>query len=132
MKKQLFSSAAAIMLAFTSAPLAVSAENDMQHRGLTPDGTYNYEIWNADQCGQVFFDGAETAGGTFTCKWTDVEDCMFSKGHSFDTPKNESYRQLGSISCDYALDYSANGDSGFGVHGWIEESTPPDEISRMA
>ena len=134
MKKQLFGLAAALMMAFSSAPLAAAAGDetfDLQLKGLTPDGTYNYEIWNAEHRGEVFFDGDKTDGGSFSCKWTDVHDCMFTKGHCFDLPKDVSYKRLGSISCEYEMDYSSNGYSQFGVHGWIHNSTPPGCTPRL-
>ena len=133
MKKQLFGLTSALMLAFTSAPFAAAAEiaPDLWIKGQTPDSKYDYDVWNEAQCGTVTFEGTETNSGAFSCTWTDTHNCMFYKGHDIEMPKGRTYKDLGSISCEYAIDYSSDSYSEYGVHGWIDNCNSPGSPSQQ-
>lgn len=122
MKRQLFRLISAAVLAFTSAPLAFAAEDatvSYPITGKTPDGSYDYEVTKDGDEGDIFFDGAETDGGAFSCKWDSVSDCTFSKGHDY-RDAGQSYKEFGFITCEYEMEYAPKGISQYGVHGWVE------------
>ena len=122
MKKEIFGLISAAVLACTSVPPASAAEDESAGypvKGKTPDGRYIYEVTNDYGEGEIFFDGAETDDGTFSCKWDSVRDATFSKG--LDLSKREkSYSEYGDIECDYAIEYAPKGISHYGIHGWVE------------
>lgn len=122
MKKRLFGLISAAILVLTATPFPASAEGDSAAyplTGKTPDGSYDYEVIKSGDQGTIFFDGAETDGGAFTCKWDSVYDVTFSKGHDI-REEQKSYRELGSIDCDYTIEYATDGVSQYGIHGWVE------------
>ncbi|MBQ6039774.1 MAG: glycoside hydrolase family 11 protein [Oscillospiraceae bacterium] len=133
MKKQLFGAAAAVMLAFTSAPFATTAQavSDFEISGQTPDGSYDYDVWNQAQIGTVTYEGIDANGGAFSCTWTDTHYCVFYKGHNIEMPKGRTYKDLGSISCEYAIDYFSDGFSEYGIHGTIENCNPPGSANQQ-
>ena len=94
MKKHLFGIISAAVLAFTSVPfIAVTATETQNDKltGKTPDGSYDYEVWNDGGTGEISFDGAEKDGGVFSCKWDGVRNCIFSKGHAVNQPGTDTY-----------------------------------------
>lgn len=120
MKKQLFGLMSAAALAFTSAPLTVFAEGestDFSSTGKSPDGSYDYEVWNEGNQGEITFDGDAAEGGAFSCTWNDVRSCQFSKGHAIE--EEQSYDELGNVACSYELEFASDGISQFGVTGYI-------------
>ena len=122
MKKQVFSLFSAALIVFSSVPSAFAVENnvpDLTNQGKTPDGSYDYRVWRDTDKGTISFDGDQINGGSFSCKWDDVDSCIFSKGHILD-PLKKSYKEFGEISCDYSIDYSPNGSSWYGIEGWVE------------
>ena len=99
--------------------IGTEAQSSGTCTGKTPDGSYDYEYCKNGDQGEAFFDGAEIDGGAFSCKWDNVCDCTFSKGHVIGAV-GKSYRDLGNISCDYTIEYAPRGISQFGVHGYVE------------
>ena len=127
MKKRLFGMMCAAVIAVSSVPLTAYAdeetENYLLKTGKTSDGTYDYEVYNDLNQGEISFDGAEVDGGAFSCKWDKTHNSMFSKGHNIETPETV-YTALGDITCDYALDYTADGVGRYAAHGWIKDLRP--------
>ena len=133
MDKRLLSVMSAAMLAFTAVPGSVCAADSSEsvlNIGKSPDGSYDYELWNQENIGEVSFDGAETEGGAFSAEWDGVYNCSFSKGHVLQSPECATYRHFGNIDCDYELDFTADGYSTFGIHGWIENCNPVNSRPR--
>ena len=123
MKKRLFGVICAAVFSFTSVPFAISADETEEQelrRTKSADGSYDCELYNEGNQGEVTFDGAETEGGAFSCRWDGIRNCSFGKGHNIETP-DTPYTALGSIGCDYALNLTADGISRFGIHGWMTD-----------
>ena len=123
MMKQLFSLLGTVMIAAASVPFTAAAEaepENYERKGKSPDDLYDCIVWNESSIGEVTFDGDETEGGGFNCQWDQVQNCIFSKGHNL-YEQEKTYKDYGDIECEYALDYSADGISKFGVHGWLKD-----------
>ena len=122
MKKHLIGLVGALVIGFTSVPYASAFEyeqsENLQH-GKTPDGSYDYVVWHDGDRGERSFDGDKLDGGVFNCKWSDVSSCSFAKGHVFED-EEKSYKELGGIECDYSIEYSADGNSWYGIHGVVD------------
>ena len=122
MKKKLSGLIGAAVLAVTSAAPAFAFaydETELYHKGKSADGTYDYTVWRDIDQGTVSFDGDKTNGGIFSCKWNDISSASFSKGHLLE-PEKVSYKDFDSMTCDYTITSSSDGDSYYGVHGWVE------------
>ena len=98
--------------------IGTTPTSSRRYTGLTPDGAYQYDVLNDFDTGDFTFEGAETDGGAFSCSWTDVYDCTFSKGKDL-SAENKSYKDYGTISCAYSIEYSPKGISQYGLHGWV-------------
>ena len=119
MKKQLFALIGAAVFACTSVPVSAAETTDFSDSGYSPDYSCEWTVWNAESIGEVECDGAEKDGGLFSCKWTDVHDCKFTKGMPI-IGENITYRDLGEIDCEYEMTYSADGISQYGITGWVQ------------
>ena len=80
----------------------------------TDDG-YDYELWkdNGDTEMTVM------SGGTFSCKWDNINNALFRRGQKFDCTK--TYKELGNISVKYGVDYQPDGNSYMCVYGWTRD-----------
>ena len=134
MNKRLWGLMSAAMLAFTTVPGSVCAADSSETvlvTGKSPDGSYDCEVWNDQNIGEVSFDGAETEGGAFSAEWNGIHNCFFSKGHVLQSPEYATYRHFGNIDCDYEMDFTAGGVSSYGIHGWIENCNPVNSRPRQ-
>ena len=90
---------------------ASAAQTFYNNKTGTEDG-YAYELWKDTGNTSMTI----TGGGTFSCEWSNINNCLFRKGQKFDCTK--TYSQLGEISIDYAVDFQPNGNSYMCVYGW--------------
>lgn len=77
----------------------------------TEDG-YAYELWKDTGNTSMTL----TGGGTFSCEWSNINNCLFRKGRKYDC--TQTYQELGNISIKYGVDYQPNGNSYMCVYGW--------------
>lgn len=73
---------------------------------------FGYELWHDK--GDVSMTLKE--GGTFECKWDNINNALFRTGKKFDSTK--THDQIGTISLDYSCDYQPDGSSYLCVYGW--------------
>ena len=73
---------------------------------------YAYELWKDSGNTSMTL----TGGGTFSCEWSDINNCLFRKGKKYDC--TQTYQELGNIYIDYGVDYQPNGNSYMCVYGW--------------
>lgn len=102
----------------SSEPVAPESGVDYADNGVSKDGRYSYEVWNARNVGDVSFKGNENGGG-FTFNWDQTHDTMVSMGMQL--RQNKSYEHYQGLRCDYAMEYEAKGVSFYGVHGWFTD-----------
>lgn len=76
---------------------------------------YSYELWKDNGDTEMTI----TGGGTFSCKWSNINNALFRKGQKFDCTK--TYKELGNISIKYGVDYQPDGNSYMCVYGWTKE-----------
>ena len=122
MKQQFFGLISAAVFTLATFSPAASAAEDPVIRGKSSDGSYDYEVYREDSADDITFDCAETAGGAFSCEWNAVQFVSCSKGHHPEPDDQAECQSFGRIDCDYAMEYSADGISKFGVHGWIKNT----------
>ena len=103
--------AAAVCLAFTPLPTASAATVITENKTGTEDG-YAYELWKDNGNTSMTL----TGGGTFSCEWSNINNCLFRKGKKYDC--TQTYDQLGNITIEYGVDYQPNGNSYMCVYGW--------------
>ncbi|MBQ8966323.1 glycoside hydrolase family 11 protein [Ruminococcus sp.] len=80
----------------------------------TEDG-YAYELWKDNGDTEMTI----TGGGTFSCKWENINNALFRKGQKFDC--TQTYKDLGNISIKYGVDYQPDGNSYMCVYGWTRD-----------
>lgn len=88
-----------------------AADTIYNNKTGTQDG-FDFELWK---------DTGNTSmtlnpGGTFSCQWSNINNCLFRKGKKFDW--TQTYSQIGNISIDYGCDFQPNGNSYLCVYGW--------------
>ncbi len=88
-----------------------AADTIYDNKTGTQDG-FDFELWK---------DTGNTSmtlnqGGTFSCQWSNINNCLFRKGKKFDW--TQTYSQIGNISIDYGCDFQPNGNSYLCVYGW--------------
>ena len=76
---------------------------------------YSYELWK--DYGDTTM--TLTKGGTFTCEWKNINNCLFRRGVKFDC--TQTYRDIGNIAVDYKVDYHPDGNSYLCIYGWTRE-----------
>ncbi len=76
------------------------------------DGEYTYSLWKDYGTTCMSLKG----NGTFECSWENIGNALFREGIKFDCTK--TYKQIGSISVEYDVDYQPNGNSYMCVYGW--------------
>jgi len=76
---------------------------------------FNYELWH--DTGNVFMILKE--GGTFVCRWDNINNALFRTGKKFDSTK--THDEIGKISLTYGCDYCPDGNSYLCVYGWTVE-----------
>lgn len=103
--------AAAVCLTFTPLPTASAATVITENKTGTEDG-YAYELWKDNGNTSMTL----TGGGTFSCEWSNINNCLFRKGKKYDC--TQTYDQLGNITIEYGVDYQPNGNSYMCVYGW--------------
>ena len=103
--------AAAVCLTFTPLPTASAATVITENKTGTEDG-YAYELWKDHGNTSMTL----TGGGTFSCEWSNINNCLFRKGKKYDC--TQTYDQLGNITIEYGVDYQPNGNSYMCVYGW--------------
>ena len=79
-------------------------------------GGFEYELWRQSK-GDVSM--VMTGGGTFKCKWDDVDNILFRAGKKFDSTK--THDELGAFYVDYGVDYHPSGNSYLCLYGWTIE-----------
>lgn len=117
MKRKIVGRAISILLAammclmnfsvFTADAATVLTENKTGEE----DG-YAYELWKDSGNTSMTL----TGGGTFSCEWSNINNCLFRKGKKYDC--TQTYQELGNIYIDYGVDYQPNGNSYMCVYGW--------------
>lgn len=103
--------AAAVCLTLTPLPTASAATVLTENKTGTEDG-YAYELWKDSGNTTMTL----TGGGTFSCEWSNINNCLFRKGKKYDC--TQTYDQLGNITIEYGVDYQPNGNSYMCVYGW--------------
>ncbi len=116
-QKKVISCFTALLLSLSLIPGGLVNAADQQQMG-TKDG-YDYELWN--QNGQGSAQATWGNGGSFSCSWSNIENCLFRMGKRLGSTK--SYKDYGNISIDYAVDYEPRGNSYMCVYGWTEDPT---------
>lgn len=97
-----------------------SACGDKEYTVLTnstigeEDG-FGYELWKDSGDTTMTL----TEDGTFSCEWSNINNALFRRGKKFDC--TQTYREIGNIKVDYAIDYQPDGNSYFCVYGWTRE-----------
>ena len=117
MKNRIFSvlTAAVMGISFIKANNVSAA--DQQCSG-TKDG-YDWEFWNRYGYGTVSMEPG--SNGTFSCSWSDVEECYFYSGKRLGGTKPWYIYCMMSI--DYDVDFKPDGNSYMCVYGWTENPT---------
>ncbi len=98
-------------LTFTPLPTASAATVITENKTGTEDG-YAYELWKDNGNTSMTL----TGGGTFSCEWSNINNCLFRKGKKYDC--TQTYEELGNITIEYGVDYQPNGNSYMCVYGW--------------
>jgi len=78
---------------------------------------YSWELWNREYIGEASMQAGDN--GTFSCSWSDVENCVFSSGRKLGSTK--SWQDYSWLKVRYEADYTPKGDSYMYVHGWSQE-----------
>ena len=74
---------------------------------------FEYELWR-QSTGDVSM--SLTGGGTYKCKWDQVDNILFRTGQKFNNDK--THDKFGSIFLDYGVDYHPDGNSYLCLYGW--------------
>ena len=98
-------------LLLSSVPFAASAADDQK---LGKIGGFDYEMWNMNCAGEIEYEPGE---GTFTCKWSNIDNCLAMMGRKYDTSK-KNYYDFGRISLTYDIDITPQGNATYGAYGW--------------
>jgi len=103
----------------TPAPTESTAEESLtaeikENKLGTVDG-YDYELWKDNGTTTMTLDG----GGTFSCKWSDINNALFRIGKKFDCTK--TWDEFGNICVEYSAKYAPVGNSYLCVYGWTRE-----------
>ena len=109
--KKIIGGAASAVMIVSSVPFTASAA-DQQERGNI--GGYDYEMWNQNGQGQV---SMNPSAGSFTCSWSNIENFLARMGKNFDSQK-KNYKEFGSITLSYDVEYTPRGNSYMCVYGW--------------
>jgi len=72
---------------------------------------YSYELWKESDNTYMQLLG----GGKFSCSWININNALFRIGKKFDCTK--TWKQLGTITVKYKVDYKPNGNSYLCVYG---------------
>lgn len=75
---------------------------------------YDYELWKDSGNTTMVL----TGGGTFSCEWSNINNCLFRKGKKFGA--TQTYQEIGNITVDFEADYQPNGNSYLCVYGWTK------------
>ncbi len=76
---------------------------------------YNYELWKDTGNTKMEL----TGNGTFTCEWSNINNCLFRTGKKFDC--TQTYKEIGNVQFNYDVDYHPDGNSYMCVYGWTKE-----------
>lgn len=101
----------AIMLLFVDAQTTFT-----ENKTGNQDG-YDFELWKDNGNTKMTLLG----GGAFSCEWSNINNCLFRTGKKLGSTKK--FQSYGTISIQYDVDYSPNGNSYMCVYGWTEEPT---------
>ncbi len=94
---------------------AASAATVLTENATGVEDGYNYELWKDSGNTTMTL----TGNGTFSCEWSDINNCLFRTGKKFDC--TQTYKEIGNIVIDYEADYHPNGNSYLCVYGWTRE-----------
>ncbi|WP_295126306.1 glycoside hydrolase family 11 protein [Ruminococcus sp.] len=101
------------MMCFTGlSAIPASADQTFYDNKTGNEDGYAYELWKDTGNTRMTI----TGGGSFSCEWSNINNCLFRKGQKFDC--TQTYQQLGDIAIDYAVDFQPNGNSYMCVYGW--------------
>ena len=116
MKKQIMSilASAALCTAMIPTSFASAATILTDSKTGVEDG-YNYELWKDYGDTKMTL----TGNGTFTCEWSNINNCLFRTGKKFDC--TQTYKEIGNIVVDYEVDYHPDGNSYLCVYGWTRD-----------
>ena len=78
---------------------------------------YDFELWKDNGNTKMTLLG----GGAFSCEWSNINNCLFRTGKKLGSTKK--FQNYGTISIQYDVDYSPNGNSYMCVYGWTEQPT---------
>ena len=120
MKKNLFSRIFCYLLMvviclFTFPVINVGAVTVITENKTGTEDGYAYELWKDSGNTSMTL----TGGGTFSCEWSDINNCLFRKGQKYDC--TQTYQELGNMKIEYGVDYQPNGNSYMCVYGWTKE-----------
>ena len=90
---------------------------DSQKKGQSDDG-YDYEIWNVNDEGDTLYENQSENG--YRCIWDGIENVLFKKGRDFSETK-PSAKDIGDFTVSYDADMQAEGNTFFGVYGWLQD-----------
>ena len=111
--KRLVSGAAATVMCLTGLmSLSASAEQTFYNNTTGTEDGYEYELWKDTGNTRMTI----TGGGSFSCEWSNINNCLFRKGRKFDC--TQTYQQIGEMAIDYAVDFKPNGNAYMCVYGW--------------
>ena len=111
--KRLLGVASAVVLGVSGLNmLSASADMTFYDNKTGEEDGYAYELWKDTGNTRMTI----TGDGSFSCEWSNINNCLFRKGRKFDC--TQTYQQLGNISIDYAVDFKPNGNSYMCVYGW--------------
>ncbi|SDA26691.1 Peptidoglycan/xylan/chitin deacetylase, PgdA/CDA1 family [Ruminococcus sp. YE71] len=112
LKKFISTACAAVMCMSGLSAITASADQTYYNNKTGTEDGYDFELWKDSGNTRMTC----TGGGTFSCEWSNINNCLFRKGKKFDS--TQTHQQIGDIAIDYAVDYQPNGNSYMCVYGW--------------
>ena len=110
---RVFALLATLMMVTFSIPfISASAATTLYDNKVGTEGDYDYELWKDTGNTTMVL----TGNGTFTCEWSNINNCLFREGKKYNPPVN--YKTLGDVDIKYGVDYQPDGNSYMCVYGW--------------
>ena len=99
----------------TETPVEEPKTEEITENAIGSIDGYDYELWKDNGTTTMTLNG----GGTFSCKWSDINNALFRIGKKFDC--TQSWEEIGNIKIDYKAEYFPVGNSYLCVYGWTRE-----------
>ena len=112
--KRLLSGVLSAMMVASAVPASMVAFADQCDQG-TKDG-YDWELWNQNRQGNVQM--SVGSNGSFSCSWSNIENCLFRSGKRLGS--TQSWSSYGGIQVNYDVDYTPRGNSYMCIYGWTQ------------